>query len=138
LSSNKKRPASESTPTPVSTTGEVSGRISNQGHFTIIDSVSDKVKSVFLSDLKNKLQEISSAQASVRDGGTISVEGLKSLKTIAHGYRGNAEYFGLASLGLIGRALEDAIKKHAPIQEVLELAGQLKRMLEKIFSANKK
>jgi CheY-like chemotaxis protein len=95
----------------------------------IKDGVSDKVRNIFLMDVREKLDIITG----ILDKGDFENQ-QKTVKTIAHGYKGNAVYFGLSVLESSARELEQAFIQGTPpdvlIQQTMDMAAILKQILE--------
>jgi CheY-like chemotaxis protein len=101
-----------------------------RGHeYKITDGVSEKVRNIFLTDAQKKLSLIMGILES-----DDFVKKRKMVETIAHGYMGNAAFFGLSVLEASAKELDQAFKDNAPlhplINRTMELAAILKRIIE--------
>ncbi len=103
-----------------------------QDNIIIKSSVSARIRSIFLRDLTKKRDELSD----ILDG-AMSDKKLGALETIAHGYQGNAAYFGLTTLLNISAKLEQMIQDEKEESEILQLSRNLLDHLDKIDAANR-
>jgi CheY-like chemotaxis protein len=97
--------------------------------YKISDGISEKVRNIFLTDAQKKLSLIMGILE------TGDFEKKKDIvKTIAHGYKGNALFLGLSVLETSAKELDQAFIDNAPIQPLInrtrELAAVLKRIIE--------
>ncbi|MCP4216142.1 MAG: PAS domain S-box protein [bacterium] len=95
-------------------------------------SISDRMKKIFLQDVETKLEQVNA----LFDADDLSADRNK-LKVIAHGYMGNAAYFGLPDLERAADCLEQAIKNGENDQAVKTLAKELAEVLETILHQNR-
>ncbi|MCP4219199.1 MAG: Hpt domain-containing protein [bacterium] len=100
--------------------------------YRIKASVSQRMRNVFLSDVEKKLATIDGIQKK-----EASAEDKKTLKLIAHGYRGNAEYFGLTVLTAAAGELEQAVLYEAPLGNIIALVKSIEGVLKEILNRNK-
>ncbi|MCP4155384.1 MAG: Hpt domain-containing protein [bacterium] len=98
--------------------------------YKIKESVTERIKNVFIQDLESNIEEISGAI----EGGL--GEGRTTIKHIAHGYKGNADYFGLSLLTTAAFELDRAIKKEEPDQTISTLSKNLLVILKEIHKHN--
>ncbi|MCP4146426.1 MAG: response regulator [bacterium] len=99
----------------------------------IKDSVSERMRNIFLGDVENKLKDIER----ILKEDEFTPESVKRLKVIAHGYLGNAEYFGLSELSSISGELEQTIKDEEQNEKILALTKTLDVILKEIYTHNK-
>ena len=97
--------------------------------YKIKDGISEKVSNIFLTDAEEKLAIIKK----VLESGDF--ENKKDMvETIAHAYMGNAVFLGLPVLEASAKELDRAFKDNVPIQtlinQTMELAAILKRIIE--------
>jgi len=97
--------------------------------YKISDSISEKVKNIFITDAQKKLSFIMGILE------TGDFENKKdTIKTIVHGYKGNAGFLGLSVLEAFAKELDQAFIDNAPnqtlINRTMELAAILKRIIE--------
>jgi CheY-like chemotaxis protein len=100
-----------------------------ENEYKINDGVSERVRNVFLTDAQKKLSFIMGILE------TGDFENKKNIvKTITHGYKGNAAFFGLSVLEASATELDQAFIDNAPVQLLInrtrELAAILKRIIE--------
>ncbi len=97
--------------------------------YKITDGVSEKVRTIFLTDAEKKLALIKE----ILETGDFGKK-RKIVETIAHGYVGNAVFLGLFVLEASAKELDQAFKDNAPIHALInrtmELAAVLKRIIE--------
>ncbi|MCP4149715.1 MAG: response regulator [bacterium] len=100
-------------------------------HYKIKDTISERLKNIFLQDLKSKIESISVILKEVELG-----VGRPLLKHIAHGFKGNAGHFGLSELENTATELDRAIKDEEPDQEIFAQSEILLGILKKIHKYN--
>jgi HPt (histidine-containing phosphotransfer) domain-containing protein len=97
--------------------------------YQIKDGISEKVRNIFLTDVREKLGII----RGILETGDFENK-RDMVETIVHGYMGNAVYFGLPVLEATAKELDQAFKDIVPIQtlinKTMELAAILKRIIE--------
>jgi response regulator NasT len=99
--------------------------------YKIMDGISEKVRNISLSDFEKKLALIKG----ILDTGDF--ENRKDIvKTIAHGYKGNAGYLGLSALEACAAELDRAFKDNAPNQTLINRTRQLAAILKRIIAEN--
>lgn len=101
-----------------------------ENDYKINDDVSERVKNIFLTDAQKKLSLI----MGILETGDFENK-RDTIKTIAHGYMGNALFLGLSVLEAFARELDQAFIDNTPNQTLVnrtrELAAILKRIIEK-------
>jgi len=105
---------------------------SSQGNeYKISDGISEKVRNIFLTDAQKKLSLIMGILE------TGDFEKKKDIvKTIAHGYKGNALFLGLSVLETSAKELDQAFIDNAPIQPLINLTRELAAVLKRIIEEN--
>ncbi len=99
--------------------------------YKIKDGVSEKVRNIFLSDAQKKLALIMGILE------TNDFENKKNtIKIIAHGYKGNAGFFGLAVLEALAQELDQAFIDNAPFQPLIDRTRELAAILKRIIEEN--
>jgi CheY-like chemotaxis protein len=97
--------------------------------YRINDGVSERVRNIFLTDAQKKLSLI----MGILETGDFESK-KETIKSIAHGYMGNALFLGLSVLEASTRELDQAFIDKAPNQPLInrtrELAAILKRIIE--------
>jgi CheY-like chemotaxis protein len=106
-------------------------RISDDIDLNIKGAFSENVKMVFISEIKNKLNTIDDIFSSNEFQAKKNV-----LQKIAHGFRGNAGYFGLSSLQSIAGQMDNAFIADSDEALMMELTKTLATVLEKIIEQN--
>ena len=106
--------------------------VSTPGHENKInDGVSEKVRNIFLSDAQKKLALIMGILE------TNVFENKKdTIKIIAHGYKGNAGFFGLSVLEALAKELDQAFIDNAPFQPLIDRTRELAAILKRIIEEN--
>lgn len=99
--------------------------------YKINDGVSERVKNVFLTDAQKKLSFI---MGILRTG---DFENKKdTIKTIVHGYKGNAAFLGLSVLEAFAKELDQAFIDNAPNQTLINRTRELAVILKRIIEEN--
>jgi two-component system, sensor histidine kinase and response regulator len=106
-------------------------RINDDMDLNIKGAFSDNIKMVFISDIKNKLNCIDDIFTS----GEFKEKKI-TLQNIAHGFRGNAGYFGLLPLQSIAGQMDNAFIEDKDEPLMIELTKILATVLEKIIQQN--
>ena len=106
--------------------------VSTPGHeYKITDSVSEKVRNVFLTDVQEKLALINGILET-----NDFAKKRKIVERIAHGYVGNAVFLGLLVLEASAKALDQAFKDNAPLQTLINRTRELAAVLKQIIEEN--
>jgi signal transduction histidine kinase/DNA-binding response OmpR family regulator len=112
-------------------------KTAGKGHMKVMEknrikeSVSKRVRNVFLMDAQKKLEVLSVALESD------NVEARKNqIKLIAHTYKGNAGFLGLDHLETTAETLDTAIKVDLPVPELKQLTHKLVDVLKDIIQKN--
>jgi len=99
--------------------------------YKINDGVSEKVRNIFLTDAQKKLALIMWILE------TNDFENKKdTIKIIAHGYKGNAGFFGLSVLETSARELDQAFIDNTPLQPLIDRTRELAAILKRIIEEN--
>ncbi|MCP4151818.1 MAG: response regulator [bacterium] len=137
--STSSTPSTPSTPSTTSTTSTMStmstptANPERNTRYIIKDSISTRIKGIFLQDVKDKIQVIEK----ILQEGKLEEEERNRIKSIAHGYKGNAGYFELRELAKISMELDQSIKENAPDHMIITKSKSLNRILLDICNDNK-
>jgi CheY-like chemotaxis protein len=107
------------------------GDRSETSEYKIKDSVSKRIRDVFIKEAKEKLKTLNM----VIDEDSLEKR-KKEITFISHGYKSNARLLGLLSLETAAIELNSALKKSEPNQKLIELAKNLSRTLEMTVEEN--
>jgi signal transduction histidine kinase/CheY-like chemotaxis protein len=115
-------------PGPITTTANHE----NKKEGTIIkQSISNRVRKVFLEDAQKKLGMLTRAL----DTGNFK-QSKKELKVIAHNYKGNAGFFGLTYLENAAQQLDQALNNKETDETLIALAQNMTDILKQIIETN--
>jgi len=101
--------------------------------YVIKDTVSEKIKNIFMADAQNKLEII----VGIFENNEFANK-KEEVKRIAHGYKGNARYLGLSGLEAAARELDRAFTDNEPGQTSIKLSKKLASVLKRILQENRK
>jgi PAS domain S-box-containing protein len=104
-----------------------------RNHF-IKDSVSKRVRGIFLEDAREKMKVM---DLMLEGNETDLVHEKEQIKIIAHNYKGNAGFLGLNQLENTARRVDQAFKNEEPNETLLPLVMELKETLAVILKQNK-
>ena len=102
-----------------------------ENEYRINDGVSERVRNIFLTDAQKKLSLI---MGILETGDFVNKK--DTIKTIAHGYMGNALFLGLSVLEASARELDQAFIDNVPIQPLINLTRELAAILKRIIEEN--
>lgn len=97
------------------------------------DAINAQICTIFLKDIKDKMATLTTLIEAKPEE---LLRQIKTVKSIAHGYKGNAGYFGLTCLTTSAKALDEALKNDDPYEVFEPLIRNLLSCLTNILENN--
>ncbi len=105
----------------------------NKDKYLIKDNLSLRLKTTFISDVKEKQEFLNNAVINKNK----LEENKPKIKSIAHSYKGNAGYFGLSLLEESAIKLDTGINNKISNKEIIKLCEKVSKILSIIIESNK-
>ncbi len=124
-SENRVKPDTKETP------GEQKSSQEGDEEYILKGNVSERLKNLFRTELKKKLETLHA----IVEAGDYK-DKIDTIKSVAHGYRGNAAIFGLSILASTAAKVDGAVKEGKSVEELIPLTHDLVAVLERINRLN--
>ncbi len=97
----------------------------------IRETISQRVRQVFLEDARIKLETLEKFLSGEENGPE-----LEDIRKIAHNYKGNAGYLGLDTLAVVATSLDTQVKNNDPPVVIRHSVSRMVELIKKIISVN--